>query len=444
VSIERISRKRGPGWRVRWRDGSRNRARTFDRKAEALAFEAEIRRRRLLGDLRPLDAGRQTLQEFAEDWWRLYALPNLAPSTLASYAALWDAHVLPRLGATPLRELDPLGLAAFRSELAVEGVRPAAVRRTMVILQGVLERAVEWQRIPANPARAVRKPPQRRERAVRPPSPPDVERIRERLLEGGRLRDAVLVSVLAYAGLRPGEALALSWGHIGERTILIERAVALGQLKTTKTGRTRTVRLLAPLASDLREWQIKRGRPSDEVLVFPRRGGDVWGDDAWRYWRRRVFGPAVRAAGLEASVRPYDLRHAFVSLLLAEGANVVEIARQPGHSPTMTLSTYAHLFDEASGAKRVSAEEEIRRARRLVRRERRTRFVPQSLEKLSGQSDKEPANPEEPTPGLEPGTPSLRALITSRLRTPAVAQGRIAPRNRHRRGGGRGPGTTRT
>jgi integrase len=130
-----------------------------------------VRRRRLAGDLRPLEAGRETLQECAEEWWRLYAVPNLARTTLASYASLWDAHVLPRLGATPLRELDPLSLSAFRVELTAAGVGPASVRRVMVTLQGVLERAVEWQRITANPARAVRKPPQRRERAVRPLSP---------------------------------------------------------------------------------------------------------------------------------------------------------------------------------------------------------------------------------------------------------------------------------
>ena len=319
MSIERISRKRGTGWRVRWRDGSRNRARTFDRKTDAVAFEAETRRRRLAGDLRTLDAGRETLQEFAEEWWRLYALPNLARTTLASYASLWDAHVLPRLGATPLRELDPLSLAAFRAELAAAGIGPASTRRVMVILEGVLERAVEWQRIPSNPARAVRKPAQRRERAVRPLSPLHVERVRAHLLEGGRLRDAVLVSVLAYAGLRPGEALALTWGHTRERTILVERAVALGELKTTKTARTRTVRLLAPLTTDLLEWRISRGGPADDTLVFPGRGGAVWGDDAWRYWRRRIFTPAAKAAGLESPVRPYDLRHSFVSLLLAEG-----------------------------------------------------------------------------------------------------------------------------
>jgi integrase len=413
VSIERVSRKRGTGWRVRWRDGARNRARTFDRKADAVAFEAEVRRRRVAGDLRPLEAGRETLQEFAEEWWRLHALPNLARTTLASYASLWDAHVLPRLGATPLRELDPLSLAAFRAELTAAGVGPAAVRRVMVILQGVLERAVEWQHIPANPARAVRKPPQRRDRAVRPLSPLAVERARAHLLDLGRIRDAVLVTVLAYAGLRPGEALALTWSHIRDRIILVERAVALGELKTTKTARTRTVRLLAPLAADLREWRIAQGRPAGEALVFPGRGGAIWGDDALRYWRRRVFTPAVKAVGLDSPVRPYDLRHSFVSLLLAEGTNVVEIARQAGHSPTMTLSTYAHLFDEAAGAERVSAENEIRRARQLLRRERRTRSVPEEPSSPRLWDDESPANRGEPTPGLEPGTPSLRVKCST-------------------------------
>ena len=35
-----------------------------------------------------------------------------------------------------------------------------------------------------------------------------------------KLRDRTLVSVLAYAGLRPEEALALEWQHIRARTIL--------------------------------------------------------------------------------------------------------------------------------------------------------------------------------------------------------------------------------
>ena len=164
--------------------------------------------------------------------------------------------------------------------------------------------------------------------------------MRASLVQSNRLGDATLVSALAYAGLRPGEALALRWADVGEQTLVIEKAISLGVEKATKTRQTRTVRLLAPLSTDLAEWRLRSGRPHERELVFPAHDGGVWSDDDWRNWRRRVFAPAIRAAGLER-VRPYDLRHAFVSLLIAEGASVVEVARQAGHSPTMTLDTYA-------------------------------------------------------------------------------------------------------
>jgi integrase len=70
----------------------------------------------------------------------------------------------------------------------------------------------------------------------------------------------------------------------------------------------------------------------------------------------------AKAVGLTLS-RPYDLRHAFVSLLLAEGRTVVDIAAQAGHSPTMTLDTYGHAIDELDPAQGRSAEELINEAR---------------------------------------------------------------------------------
>jgi integrase len=85
-------------------------------------------------------------------------------------------------------------------------------------------------------------------------------------------------------------------------------------------------------------------------------------DTGYRNWRRRVFAPAAEAVGLNGS-RPYYLRHLFCSLLLAEGASVVEVARQAGHSPAMTLSTYGHVIEELEGGDRRSAEAVIRAAR---------------------------------------------------------------------------------
>ena len=56
--------------------------------------------------------------------------------------------------------------------------------------------------------------------------------------------------VLEQAPTAGGEALALTWDHVGKRTLLVEGAVSLGELKETKTGRSRSVLLAG-----------RRGRP---------------------------------------------------------------------------------------------------------------------------------------------------------------------------------------
>ncbi len=116
---------------------------------------------------------------------------------------------------------------------------------------------------------------------------------------------------------------------------------------------------------DLAEWRLLGGRPGSEVLLFPNGSGGVWNDGAWQSWHRDAWQPACRAVDLQGA-RPYNLRHSFVSLLIHEGRSVVDVAHQAGHSPMMTLNVYAHVFDEFDIAERLSAEDQIKRARRDV------------------------------------------------------------------------------
>src|SRR4051794_4600042 len=322
MSVEKVARKDGSVvWRVRWRQAGQNRAKVLGRKRDAEAFDAELKRRRRLGELGLLEAGNERLVDFAQDWWQLYAEPNLAQSTLRVYAQLWDAHILPRLGGLKLRELTVETLQRYRLELQRDGVGEASARKVLVMLQGMLQRAVEWGRLQSNPMLAVRKPPAARKRLVQPLSPDVIEMMRALALEQGLLRDATLLSLLAYAGVRPGEALGLRWSSVQERTLLIDSAVFDGELGPTKTRRARTVRLLKPLARDLAEWRLKCGRPADDALVFPRRDGDPWLLTDYKNWRRRFFDRLIEAVDL-AAVRPYDLRHSFVTLLIHEGRSI--------------------------------------------------------------------------------------------------------------------------
>jgi integrase len=125
-------------------------------------------------------------------------------------------------------------------------------------------------------------------------------------------RDRTIVSVLAYAGLRPGELRALRWRHVGERTVLVD---------ADKTGSRRSVRLLAPLRDDLEGWRSACGDPGADAYVFAAVNGGLWSANAFEKWRRRVFTSALHEAGIVGG-RPYDLRHSFASLLLHEGRSV--------------------------------------------------------------------------------------------------------------------------
>jgi len=343
-------------WQVRWRDPTgKQRGRSFDLKRDANDWDAHVRRLRQRGELAQLDVGMETLSEHAETWWHTYATQTLAERTCATHAAQWDKHIEPHLGHVRLRDLDVHIVQSWLADLADAGVGLPTRTRSKALLSGVIERAVEWGRIPSNPVRIAKLPTSRRQREVRPMPPRVVEAIRGQLA----LRDATLVSTHAYAGPRPSEVLALRWRDVRERTLLIHAS------KTSR--RLRTVPLLAPLRADLNEWRMASGRPGDDALVFPRSDGKQWTDNDLRNWRYRVYKPAARAAGVTGSTRPYDLRHAIASLWLHEGRSVVEVAQWLGNSPAVLWEVYAHVIAELADKPGISAEDAIREARDVPR-----------------------------------------------------------------------------
>ena len=268
-------------------------------------------------------------------------MPTLAAKTRLRYASLYDHHLRPYLASIALREITPEVIGLWQAERLASGAGPIAIRHAMDLLGSILEHAFVGGHLTANPARRVKKarPPRREE--VQPLPPTTIEAMRAAL----DARDATLISVLAYAGLRPGEALGLRWGDVREQTLLVQRAISLGEESDTKTRQHRTVRLLAPLAADLRLWRMAAGRLGDSELVFPGKEGKPWTQAAYQSWRRRAFNRATQAAG-PAHARPYDLRHSLASLLLHEGRSVIYVARQLGHDARLTLTRYWHVIDE--------------------------------------------------------------------------------------------------
>jgi integrase len=365
--------RRGDAWQVKWRESGGQRARTFAKKADADAWDREVKRRRQLGPLavQQLTDRGPTLGEWIADRWVPEHGATLARRTRERYASSYELHVAPWLDDVALRDLTVSRLRAWQADRLAHGVTPDAVRKGRTFLSSVLRHAAESEVIATNPLSVVRTPRAEHTEEVVPLAPATVEEIRAVL--GGpmpipvsagtrsgrprrsydmpdprsstiRIRDTALVALLAYSGLRPGEASALRWADVRQRTLLVQRASDFdGSIKSTKGRKSRTVRLLAPLAADLREWRMAAGRPAGSQLLFPRSDGEAWTKEDWGNWRSRTWRTACRQAGLDEVPRPYDLRHSFASLLLAEGRTIHYVAKQLGHSPGLTLGTYGHV-----------------------------------------------------------------------------------------------------
>ena len=367
VSIERRKRKDGRTvYVVRWYEsgrGSMKRTRTFDRRRDAELFEASMRRARQLGQLATEVIGSNaTLEEFLVEWWDTYAVTHLRPNTLATYTTLLDNWIVPYLGRKRLREITRQTIDAYAAQIRVDGAGAPTVNRALGVLQGVFHRAVEWRRLTWNPVVGVRRIAHTRSEAIDARTPETIEAIRVQLDPG----DAGLVSVLAYEGLRPGEAYVLVWSDVLDerarprKRLRVRRALSGQEVSTTKSGRGREPELFRPVARELMELYVSRGQPDTTALVFPDSEG---GHLRRQNWRGRVWIPALERAGVPY-FRSYDLRHTCATLLLYEGRTLNEVAEHLGHAdPGFTARTYAHVMRDTTRKRRVPITTAIRTAR---------------------------------------------------------------------------------
>jgi integrase len=148
-----------------------------------------------------------------------------------------------------------------------------------------------------------------------------------------------LVVFAALSGLRLGEVLALrdTDVNLDEGFVLVRRSARKGVEGRTKTRKRRRVYLCARAVKALREQLLAR-RPNSHGLVFPSpRSDSIWNSDNFR---ADVFAKAVKRAA--ASVEParredfgrvdfHDLRHTFASLMIAAGANPLQLGEALGH-----------------------------------------------------------------------------------------------------------------
>jgi integrase len=265
-------------------------------------------------------------------------------------------------------------LDALATKLDGKSAAATVYRRKRAVLFNMLSYAVERELLPDNPMTKVKRTAPKIVEEVDPRVVANPAQVRQLLTAvtyvGRRNRDrgahlAAFFAVCYYAAARPAEGLALrerdcalpaqGWGELtlGEsRPAAGKRWTDSGEvhdrrgLKHRGNKDVRLVPIPPILVSILREHLDRVGTGPDGRLFHAPTGGVVSSSTYFRVWdeaRRYALTPSQVASPLAG--RPYDLRHAAVSLWLNRGVPAPEVAQRAGHSVDVLLKVYAKCID---------------------------------------------------------------------------------------------------
>jgi integrase len=287
--------------------------------------------------------GKQRLEPFARKWLAAVA-HEVKPSTFEGYRSLLESRVLPTFGRWQLAAIQPSDVRRWLGDMAAEGLSASRRRKCLVALRLVLDAAVADRVLLHNAARDVKAPAVPHVEAAYF-APAAVERLAA-AVDGA---DRLLVLILGRLGVRFGEAVGLERRHVdvlrGRLRVEQSAGEVAGRLVVgpTKTYAARSVPVppsLLPLLRDHLDGAV--GVAADAPLFVSPRGARL----RYRDWHRRVWRPALAAAGLPR-VGVHVLRHSAAAALISAGASPKAVQTILGHrSAAFTLSVYGHMFDD--------------------------------------------------------------------------------------------------
>lgn len=355
--------KKGNGYIViYWADGTQ-----YKESAKTMEAARRLKRSRETDSDRGefQEQSRETLHAYAEDWIKRYhgnGRRGFRENSRKEYRRLLNKFALkyfkPSLRMT---DITPRHLAEFIGWLADDDkqgkhLSDKTIGNATIPLRALLSTAVREGVLRNNPAFGLALP-HRDDNEI---DEDDEDEIRvfsrdqlKRLLRTADIDHYILFTLLASSGLRISEAIALRWRDLyldaAKPYLRVRRGLVHGRFEPPKTKHGRRKVPLSPMMVLLLKF-LRACSPDalDEDLVFTSRAGTAIDPDNLR---NRVLKPAVKAVGADWAGF-HAFRHTFASLMIAAGANLLQLSRALGHhSPAFTLAVYGHLLaDEEAPA----------------------------------------------------------------------------------------------
>lgn len=369
ASYQKYHTKHGYLWRYQIsQNGKRIGQRGFKSKAEARvsAQRAEEKMQKGIIDTN------QTFDDIYQLWFESYKL-TVKESTWVTTKRIFNDHILPIFADKKISSINTVFC-----QLAVNSwfKHPyAQYKRYFNYTSKVLRYAVRLKIIASNPADAVIVP-QARHQKINKRNPKqeyytkhELQHFLECAYDFDNYQAYAFFRLLAFSGIRKGEALALSWNDIDFKLekIKITKTQSNGNnrlvVQTTKTENSdREVYVDSKTLAILRHWKQEQrielfafGFNSDEhnQLVFASRKNEMHNPNKARVWLRQI----CKRYDLKP-IPIHGFRHTYATLAIEGGIQPKQLQEQLGHSDIKTtLDIYTSV---TKGQKQDTAQQFVK------------------------------------------------------------------------------------
>ena len=345
-----IHKTKSGRYEVRWRQGRRQRSKSFKRKIDATKFEATVTLDQLpefLKDKTPTED--MNFQELAEIWMRDHCKVHNAESTVMRNEQILQSYLLPHLGKFSLPDIKKRDLVQLQAKLRRSGnLKPKTINNILGLANKIFSDGQSWGFLDANPVFGIKR--------IKAQDPEHIFwefSEKKRFLDFAKSRHPLLHHIVTFAvntGLRKGEVEGLLRDCLDfERNeVIVKRSFCHKTSKLnpyTKGKKVRRVPMNKTVRLLMNQHRLKA--PNQKVFDF---------DFEHIVWRH--FKPLQEEAGVTV-ITFHDLRHTFASHLAMRSVDVFLIQKLLGHSDVSTTQRYMHLApDRLTGVTDVLEEGE--------------------------------------------------------------------------------------
>lgn len=275
-----------------------------------------------------------TFKNYAEECWTLYKLPKLKHTTLRTYRNLLDKHILPHMGGMLLQEITTNSIQRFFNEHA--HMAQSTARQMRILLHEICAAAVENGYLAKDPTCSKRLilPNRKKMREALPTMDfLDVLANLPRLAP----REATLLALLTYTGMRRGEALGLQWGDLDFDAGLISvecNGTFKGNQPSIGTPKSAAGRRSTPMVKELRPYLHPQ---QNHFFVVGDEDAPMTESAFDRAWQR--IGKTVDLHG----ATPHIFRHTYLTMMEAAETDVKTLQTIAERADIQTtMNRYVH------------------------------------------------------------------------------------------------------